>query len=175
MKTNIALFIISIFVFIPILAHADIQPVERYIQQPSIKGKSRLSYMIWEVYDATLLTPNGRNYDPNGPLALKLDYLIDLKGSKIAERSADEIRKQGFKDEEKLIQWEKAMKNIFPDVLKGNNITGIRDNQGKTIFYKDGVKIGEIADQEFSKYFFDIWLSQKTSQPQLRQQLLGLN
>jgi hypothetical protein len=44
---------------------------------------------------------------------------------------------------------------------------------GVTIFFRDGAEIGRISDPDFGRAFFNIWLSQRTSAPELRAQLLG--
>ncbi len=155
-------------------SQTQIKPaITKYVKNAQQSEKARLKYMMWDVYDATLLTSNG-NYQHDEPFALTLDYLIDLKGKKIAERSIVEMRKQGISDAAKLEEWENILKDIFPNVEKGNSITGIRDKNGYTIFFKNNTKIGQIEDPKFTKHFFDIWLGSKTSEPEMRQQLLGL-
>ncbi len=44
---------------------------------------------------------------------------------------------------------------------------------GKAIFYLNNKFIGKINDTQLAQYFFDIWLSPKTSDPKMRQALLG--
>ncbi|MFK8068441.1 MAG: chalcone isomerase family protein [Gammaproteobacteria bacterium] len=136
-------------------------------------GEGRLKYLFWNVYDATLYTPKGIWQDEK-PFALKLSYLLELEGEKIADRSIEEIRNQGFKNELILATWHNQMRKIFPDVDKGISITGIYTTQGESIFYRQNEEIGRIRDPEFGKAFFNIWLSEKTSEPELRKQLLGL-
>jgi hypothetical protein len=41
-------------------------------------------------------------------------------------------------------------------------------------FFLNGASIGVIDDANLSRHFFDIWLSEETSKPQLRLQLLGM-
>ncbi len=148
--------------------------VEKYIPDAERVGEARFTYMLWDVYDATLHAPKG-NLDKTKPFTLTLSYLRKLDGNAIAERSAEEIRGQGFKDEVKLAGWYSQMKKIFPDVDKDTKLTGVYIPNGTTRFYKNGQEIGEIRDPEFGKYFFGIWLDEKTSEPQLRRQLLGIN
>jgi hypothetical protein len=136
-------------------------------------GEGRLTFMFWDVYDATLFAPQGE-FEEKQPFALSLTYLRELKGNKIADRSAEEIRKLGFSDEVRLATWHSQMRNIFPDVSEGVRLTGLYNAKGESIFYKNGVEVGRIKDPEFSRYFFDIWLDQKTSQPELRAALLGI-
>ena len=46
--------------------------------------------------------------------------------------------------------------------------------EGQTIFYEGDQELGRINDPEFSRRFFSIWLSTKTSAPEIRLSLLGL-
>ncbi len=141
---------------------------------PSIQkvGQARLTVMLWDVYDATLYAPEG-TWQEDKPFALQLYYLRHLEGKKIASRSIEEMRGQGFTDEVKLAAWYTQMRKIFPDVHNGVSITGIKTTLGETIFYKDNAEIGRIIDPVFSTAFFNIWLGDKTSQPDLRRKLLG--
>ena len=136
-------------------------------------SKAKFSVLFWHVYDTSLYTSDNK-FSFDKPFALKLDYKRKLYGKKIAERSADEIRHIGFKDEVRLAGWFTQMLKIFPDVEKGVSITGIYKPDGITVFYKNDEKIGEINDTEFGKWFFGIWLSEKTSEPELRKKLLGI-
>jgi len=146
--------------------------IEEKVPDAEIVGQGRYSYLIWDLYDASLHAPKG-TWEKTQPYALKLRYLRHLNGNKIADRSAEEIRKQGFNDEAKLAAWYAQMKKIFPDVQKGTEITGIYVPGQETKFYKDAEQIGSIKDPEFGKWFFGIWLSEKTSAPKLRTSLLG--
>jgi len=42
-----------------------------------------------------------------------------------------------------------------------------------TRFFLNGSLRGEVADADFTRLFFGIWLSPKTSEPRLREQLLA--
>jgi len=146
--------------------------IDDYLSDGEVVGKGRLTYLFWDVYDATLIAPNGV-WKSDQPFALKLTYLRNIEGEKIAERSVEEMRAQGITDEVKLATWHTQMSKIFPDVIEGTNLIGIRDQQGYAIFYSDDQQIGRIDDVEFSQAFFNIWLSEKTSSPKLRLKLLS--
>jgi hypothetical protein len=170
-------FYILFGIFCAFTAHsalAETKPVLQHVPDAQKVGAGRLSFLFWNVYDATLYAPEKR-YDAVQPYALKLAYLLELKGADIAERSVEEMRKQGFKDESKLSEWQKAMEKLFPDVKEGSVLTGIRDAKGDALFYLDEVFIGSIKDKAFTERFFAIWLDKNTSEPALRKQLLGLD
>lgn len=146
--------------------------IRSYVPDVQKVGQGRMTYMFWDIYDATLYAPQGA-WNHHKPFALQLSYLRTLKGKKIADRSAEEIRGQGFTDEVKLATWHAQMRKIFPDVDVGISLTGVYTKAGETIFYRDNSEIGRIKDPEFSKAFFGIWLDEKTSAPELRRKLLG--
>lgn len=152
-------------------AHA-IEHIRTSVPSAQKVGEGRMTYLFWDVYDAALYAPKGA-WVMDQPFALKLSYLRDLDGKKIADRSVEEIRNQGFKDEVKLAMWHSQMRKIFPDVNEGTTLTGIRTRTGDAIFYKDDIEVGRIKDAEFSRAFFGIWLNDKTSAPDLRRKLLG--
>lgn len=169
----------KIFYFLTLLiffssnnAYAD-SYIKSYLPNGEKVGEGRLTVLFWDVYDATLYAPNGQ-WQENKPLALKLSYLRNISGKKIADSSVEEIRKQGFSDEVKLADWHTQMRTIFPDVDEGTTLTGILTRDGQTLFYQNGQAIGHIKDPEFGRYFFDIWLSEKTTAPQLRRKLLRM-
>ena len=137
-------------------------------------GESRLRVLFWEIYDASLYATNGV-YDPEKPFALSLTYHRAFSGSDIALRSVDEIRSQGFSDEAVLASWMAQLDAIFPDVVEGDQITGISQPSEGTRFFLNGALIGTITDQNLSRRFFDIWLSEKTSEPDMRESLLGID
>lgn len=137
-------------------------------------GESRLKVLFWDVYDASLYVSDGA-YHPDKPFALSLRYLRDFSGSDIAERSIEEIRQQGLSDTAILNSWMEQFKAIFPNVVKGDEIIGIHDPSEGASFFLNGALIGNIADTSLSRRFFDIWLSEKTSEPEMRESLIGLN
>lgn len=156
----------------PKLVSANTEVMKPYFSDAKPLGHGRLTYMFWDVYDATLFAPKGL-WSENKPFALKLNYLIDVKGKKIATLSIEEMKKQGAEDAAKLSRWETEMTKIFPDMAAGTSIIGIRTKAGNAVFYKDNQFIGSIKDKEFTENFFAIWLSPKTSKPKLRDELLG--
>lgn len=152
-------------------AHA-MQQIRTHIPTAEKVGEGRLTYMLWDIYDATLYAPQGQ-WTQERPFALKLSYLREIEGKKIADRSVQEMREQGINDELKLATWHAQMQKIFPNVDEGTNLTGVYTDTGHTIFYKDDKEIGRIKDKKFSQAFFGIWLGEQTNAPNLRQKLLG--
>lgn len=171
---KITLIILSAVLVLQAVPVCASETVKKYMSDAAKVGEGRMTFLFWDVYDATLYAPRGEISDSD-PIALELSYLLDLKGQKIAESSIDEMRKIGVDDEDALSRWMDQMSSIFPDVEKQTRLTGIYTPDGETVFYKNDQEIGRIADPKFGQYFFDIWLNENTSAPDLRAQLLGNN
>jgi Chalcone isomerase-like len=135
-------------------------------------GEAVMRFVGLKVYDIRLWTP-GKPHNDGDLFALELVYDLSLKGAEIAKRSADEMRKVGYTDEAKLKRWGEEMAKAFPDVKKGDTLIGVNVPGKGAKFYNRDKLIADIADAEFAKAFFDIWLSPKTSQPKLRTRLLS--
>lgn len=148
-------------VCLPAVAAPDVLPGLR------LWGSGDFRRFGFLVYHATLWAGE----DPSmPPLALRLEYRRSIAGSAIVEASVAEMRQLGAADGD-LQRWGKAMTRVFPDVRDGDNLTGIHRADG-AVFLFNGSLRGEIADPEFARRFFAIWLDPQTSAPALRAALL---
>lgn len=142
---------------------------------PKLQGQGRLTFMTLRVYEARLWTgaqPIGADWSAS-LLGLELIYARGLSGAKIAERSLTEMQRQGDIDSARSARWLSAMKQVFPDVKEGDRITGLNVPGVGARFYFNGKLVGDVRDADFARLFFGIWLSPKTSEPSLREALLG--
>ncbi len=163
---------LSLLALIGVKPATAMDKVDQYIPRAQKVGEARMRVMFWDIYDAMLLAPNGK-WNAAKPFALKLTYLRHLDGSKIADRAVQEMRGQGISNEVKLATWHTQMQQIFPNVDEGDTLTAIFTQDEKTVFLNDETEIGRINDAEFTKNFSAIWLSPKTSAPEMRLSLLG--
>lgn len=156
------------------LVQANMALARQVLEQPAVVGTARLNVFLFKIYDATLYAPGGL-YRSDQAFALSLRYLRAFDGARIAERSIDEMRKQGYANEQKLSAWRREMTALFPDVQAGSELTAVRTGSGITDFYRGLERIGQIRDPEFARQFFAIWLGEKSSEPEMRRQLLRLS
>lgn len=137
-------------------------------------GHGRLTVMMIELYDISLYAPNGQ-FQKDQPFALELHYLNTIAGGRIVSQTIKEIKRQGFSDQKKLDEWEEKLSHIFVDVKKGIFLMGVFTKNKDTLFYRNGKEIGSISDPLFGQLFFNIWLGEKTREPNLRKKLLSLH
>ena len=140
-----------------------------------LSGQGKLTFFGIHVYDARLWVQDGFKATDYArlPLALELEYARALNGKSIAERSLDEMKRSADINDTKAKEWLAQMKTLFTDVNKGDRITGVQVPGAATRIFINGKLRGEIRDAEFTRLFFGIWLSPRTSEPKLREALLG--
>lgn len=142
------------------------------VPQVRESGQGRLTWWGFHVYDARLFT-SGPGLDANEPFALALRYARDFEGAKIADTSLDEMRRLGFGSEADQRRWREAMGTLFPDIKRGDELTGVSVPGRGAVFFHNGKRIGAVEDPEFARAFFAIWLDPRTRAADLRQRLLG--
>jgi len=158
---------------------AESLPTALDTEMPGLRqlGTARLRFFGLDIYEARLWISSG--FKPEAyaasPFALELNYLRSLSGKAIAERSLKEMQRQGRIVAEQEKTWLAAMERVFPDVKNGDRIVGAHVPGTGARFWFNGQPLPAIPDAEFSRYFFGIWLADATSEPKLRNNLLGRN
>ncbi len=138
------------------------------------RGAAELRFLGLKVYEARLWSPAPLAGDgAQQPLALELIYARGLSGARIAQRSIDEMRRIGPFTDAQATRWGAALTALLPEVASGDRVTGLQLPERAARFFHNGQLRGEVADAEFVRLFFGIWLSPRTSEPALRTQLMG--
>jgi len=140
-----------------------------------LQGAGRLDFLGLHVYDIRLWVGEGFSAAEfaRSPLALEIEYARALSGGRIAERALEEMQRIAPIADAQRLRWLGAMTQAFPDVSPGERLTGVFWPDEGVRFFHNGRLRADIADAEFARNFFAIWLSPKSSQPKLRLALLG--
>ncbi|NCT83116.1 MAG: hypothetical protein GXC94_08245 [Comamonadaceae bacterium] len=157
---------------LPVAPHAWASPE---LAGLTLRGQGRFRYFGLAIYDARLWSaePLDANRWAEQPLLLELQYARSLVGREIAKRSLAEMRRQAAIGDAQGQAWLQAMEAAFPDVKAGDRLTGRYEPGAGAQFFFNGQPRQRIADGQFARLFFGIWLSPQTSEPALREQLLG--
>lgn len=148
---------------------------EAALQGLRLAGEGTLRYLGFEVYRARLWVPAGfdaADYAAR-PLALELTYHRSFTADAIAQRSLEEMRRVGAFTPEQAQRWLRALQAVLPDVRSGDRLVGVYLPGQGAVFRSGGRVLGRVDDAEFARLFFGIWLSPQTSEPGLRQALVG--
>ena len=158
-------------------ARASPPPPELSATLPAarLQGEGRLRFFGLHVYDIRLWTAAAFSPErwAEAPIALEIEYARTLYGKAIAERSMDEMKRQGEMTADRSARWLAEMTRVFPDVKEGDRITGVQQPGAGVSFFINGRARGEVRDTDFARRFFGIWLAPQTSEPGLRERLFG--
>ena len=149
------------------------QEVRAVLDVPRLRGTGRMTVLGMHIYDARLWVGESFEGFPASALALELQYGRALSGRLIAERSLHEMRRGAEIADDTGQAWLSFMSQTFPDVQKGDRITGIYRPGAGAVFHCNARPCGESRDAHFAECFFGIWLAPHTSEPKLRESLLG--
>lgn len=138
-------------------------------------GQGQMRFLGLRIYDARLWA--GPQFEAAQfsihPLALELSYRRAFTSAAIAQRSIDEIARQGDLAPAQAEIWLQALRAVLPDVQPGDRLTGLyQPGQGLRL-WRGNQLLGGINDAELARRFFGIWLSPHTSEPGLRSALLA--
>jgi hypothetical protein len=135
-------------------------------------GSGEMSWLGFPIYRATLWVAGAPTTTPatGATSALQLDYLRDIPRERLVQTSVDEMRRLGA-SEAQLQRWERAAARL-------SRSEGGREHRRRALsgrgaaFYHRGRATGEVADAEFARLFFAIWLDPRSRSPSLRAALL---
>ena len=152
-------------------AHAAMPQIAPDLPGARVSGQGKFTWFGMKIYDASLWVGEA-GYAAGAPFALELRYARSLSGVRIADASADQIEKTGGGTKDQRTLWLGKMRAIFPDVKEGSRITGVFLPGGAVRFHLDASVLGTISEPGFAQAFAGIWLSPRTTAPQLREALL---
>jgi hypothetical protein len=156
-------------------AHAAPAHIEEHLSDARLAGAGSFTWFGLAIYDAELWVGR-QGYRPAAPGAapfvLDLHYARSLSGKKIAEASAEQMKKIKAGTELQRKAWLARMLEIFPDVQQGTRISGVYLPTSGAHFYLNGKALASVPDPEFARAFFGIWLDPASTAQGLRKDLL---
>ena len=147
-------------------------------KQPDLKaglkliGSAEFSVLFWDLYQSWLYSPNGRFTGVEPGLLFEIRYLRTISKDDLIENTVKQWQHLKVPPE-RYQAYLPQLQQVWPDIRKGDVLT-LKVGAGHTEFYFNQQPAGVIASPDFAALFLDIWLSPQTSEPQLRQQLLGV-
>jgi len=151
---------------LPSLISSDVGPLH-------LLGQATLRFLGFEVYQASLWVAD-EHAPTTSTYALELRYARRFRSGDLVQASVREFERLGLGNADQRRRWQAEMAAIFPDVRDGDRIVGVYLPGRETRFYSDAGLLGVVADAEFGRAFFAIWLDPRTRDPSLRARLLGV-
>lgn len=135
-------------------------------------GRGEMEWWWFTLYRARLLTANGVYNQGMYPLILEIEYYQDIPSERLVEATLDQWEHLNL-DDNRQQQWQTTISALWPDVVEGDKLSLKVTNAQVSQFYFNGKPLSKAMPAGFSDDFLAIWLSDQTSRPSLKKQLLG--
>jgi hypothetical protein len=133
-------------------------------------GQGKLRWMGFPIYLAELWSTDG-TYQADRAFILSLTYFRGISQTQIVNASIEQMQKLGAPVEEHP-DWVEKLATVFQDVGESDNISGVFYPGDHAQFYFNFKPAGKL-DALLADHLAAIWLSPRTTEPSLRQALLG--
>ena len=163
--------ILFTFLFIVSSSVASDMPKEEF-SSPTIIGEGTLKVFFMEIYDLRLIA-DSPTFSWQNKFKLDFIYTRDLKKESVIKSSIRELRRQSSVSERDIGSWQVYLEQSIKPAQVGTHATVIWNPEGRITFYYENNDPTTIEDEDFARAFLNIWLGEETSQPKLRNQLLG--
>ena len=135
-------------------------------------GQGTLKVLFFEVYDIRLLA-DSKPFSWKNKFQLEFEYKREVKKETVIESSIKEMRRKSSFLDKDINKWQEYLEISIKPVQEGSQATVSWNPNGQITFHYQSSEPTTIEDENFARAFLNIWLGEETSQPKLRNQLLG--
>ena len=138
-------------------------------------GQTTLKRFGLHIYDASfwVLEDKLPDFMNSNTCALSITYARNIRAKNLLSNTKKEWNRLGLADKHPIDAWLKILKNLWPDVKKGDQLVVVTQPDGKTTFFNNQSSLGTIDDSEFGAAFLAIWLDENSRFKKNRKELLG--
>ena len=173
----------KLLILVPLLASlmvmsgaANAKPAELQgvFQAREPYGRSSLTWLFLKAYDVYLWT-DASTWSMDSSFALTIQYNMSFSSEEIVERTLSEMKKVAPNlSERQLDQFARSLKPLLPAVKAGDRLSALHIPGRPVQFFLNGKGTGQMEADGFAAPFFGIWLSPRSSEPGIREDLLRL-
>lgn len=173
-KMMVVFSVIAALMFSSFPAAAKPSEFQGVFQSSEPYGRSSLTWLFLKAYDVYLWT-DAPAWSMDTTFALTIRYNMSFSSEEIVERTLSEMKKvaPGLSDRQ-LAQFAAPLARVLPAVKSGDRISALHIPGRPVQFFLNGQGTGQMEAEEFAGAFFGIWLSPRSSEPGIREDLLRL-
>ncbi len=135
-------------------------------------GAARLKVLLWAIYDSSLYSDDGEYRGVTPGLALRIDYRRNIPAARLISQTRKEWQRLSLYGPQSE-SWLASLADLWPDVRRGDSLVlRVNGDLGSDFFLNEEL-LGTVADPDFGADFLAIWLSDRSSYPDLSRQLRG--
>ncbi len=167
MKNAFLLFLVAIFTSVNTYA----SPLKDFSQFEKV-GEGDLRVFFFHIYRARLYSENGIYINGKTPIYLELDYKRNVKKKDLLKHTKSELEDLSISHDD-VNSLMSSLNEIYIDIKANDKFGVLIKNNRFCSFYHNGSLRGEISNINLCDEFLSIWLSEETSKPRLRKNLIG--
>jgi hypothetical protein len=138
-------------------AWASPTEVERALPGAQKVGEASYHMLGIHLFDAEAYVVGG-DFSWERPFALTLTYERSARQSTLLNRSMSEMSQRGAGDVRTLAPLRAQLARCFPDISRGDRVTGVSSGANTARFYYNGAQRCDVNWPGFRRHFFGIWL-----------------
>lgn len=144
------------------------------VNTPAPYGTASLTWLFLTAYDASLWT-DAPVWSMDTTFALTITYRMSFTREELVERTLEEMQRvsPGLQ-RATLTGFGASLRRAFQNVDSGDRITALLVPGAPVRFFHNGKPTHQIDGADFAEAFFGIWLSPRTSEPDVRAGLLKI-
>jgi len=136
-----------------------------------VVGQARFNVMWFTVYDATLEAPSPEfRFPATTPFKLSLQYRRAVRPDQIINATLNQWRQQQLAW---VPEWESVLQAAIPPVAAGDTLQLHVDTDGTAALLHNDREAARFDNRDFVTAFGGIWLSERSTDPGFRRQLMG--
>ena len=170
-NNNLIGILLIFFASTAFAAKPEVSTVQNSVELKLV-GQAQMRWLMFPLYRVSLKTADGRYQENRYPQMIDILYLRSIDKQDLLTATDNEWNRLGIPLAKRQL-WISQLGKLWPTIRKGDRLAFQLNPEGHNYFIYNGKRIGGIADKQFGKSFLDIWLSPKTSQPGIRQRLIG--
>ena len=145
------------------------------IPDTELKPVGQVAYKkaVFHLYDISLCSSD-KTFDWDNPFAITLDYKRKFSSELIVKATMVEMSRLSGREKDEFEPLRPIVDKCFPNVTKGDQITGVSLSEDKAKFYYNGKQSCEVEWAGFREDFFGIWLADESRAPRKSKVLRGL-
>lgn len=174
MRNLIGYYLVMFLLFVPLTQAMTTEklPTDNLVKTHlKMVGEAQFSVLFWDIYYSRLYTPTGTFETVSTDTVFEIKYQRDISQVDLIDRTIEQWQHLDF-PAAKYQAFVPKLAELWPDIKKGDTLALLVDQQSSYFYFNDQY-LGKIEGELFAPLFLAIWISPKTSQPRLRQQLIG--
>lgn len=142
------------------------------IDRAKVAGTATVRWLGFRVFDAVLVTPDGKAYSPAEQAALQLQYGTAFTREELLTATMKELdRLEGTRSDHPEIK--RKLQNCFANVGTKDRFLAVGPASNQITLFRNQTKTCDLRHPGIRARFLDIWLSPNSRFPSLSRKLRG--